>query len=256
MLENTRLWIDSSSMAYIHGNKEDCRQSIYDHLGTLCEKFKTTKFNFISEDSRTNFRNEVAVSNEYKGQRRTKKNVDLIKSYLPNLGLALNEINTTFRADTYYGVENDDVISILATRIPNSVMCANDRDYLATPGVYYNIKTNRVHAIQYPGSILLNEKKKIEAKGYYQIYSQLLKGSTKENYKGIEGMGDISVFNVLKDLKTETEMKQVCTQLFTDFYGIEEGIKKLEEGFKLSWILTHNSSLVTPNAIEFTDIKI
>ena len=66
MLEKVRLAIDSSSMAFIHGNKENCRESIYEHLESLCKQFETDEFNFISEDRSSNFRNEVAVTNEYK----------------------------------------------------------------------------------------------------------------------------------------------------------------------------------------------
>lgn len=255
MLDTTRLWIDSSSMAFIHGNKKNCRETIYEHLGSLCNQFQTDEFNFISEDSSTNFRNKVAVSNEYKGQRRTEAKKALIASYLPHLGDCFREINTTFKATTYLGVENDDVISVLATRVPNSIMCANDRDYLGTPGIYYNIKTNQTTVIRYPGKISLDKKGKIYATGYYQTYAQLLKGSPKENYKGVEGMGDVSTYDALKNLTTEEEMKQVCTQLFVDRYGIEEGIKKLEEGFRLSWILTHNMSLVTPKPIKFSELN-
>ena len=43
---------------------------------------------------------------------------------------------------------------------------------------------------------------------------------SKENYKGIEGMGDISTYDVLRGLKTEHEMVQVCTQLFVNKYGL------------------------------------
>jgi len=255
MLETTRLAIDSSSMAFIHGNKKNCRETIYEHLGSLCKQFQTDEFNFISEDSNSNFRNDIAVSHEYKGQRRTPEKKALIASYLPYLSDCFREINSTFKATTYLGVENDDVISILATRLNNVIMCANDRDYLATPGIYYNIKTNKTTVIRYPGKISLTSKNKIHATGYFQTYAQLLKGSPKENYKGVEGMGDVSTYDVLKNLTTEEEMKQVCTQLFVDRYGIEEGIKKLEEGFRLSWILTHNESLVTPKPIKFSELN-
>jgi hypothetical protein len=255
MLEKVRLAIDSSSMAFIHGNKENCRESIYEHLESLCKQFETDEFNFISEDRSSNFRNEVAVTNEYKGQRRTPEKEALIASYLPHLDDCFREINTTFKATTYLGVENDDVISILATRLPNLIMCANDVDYLATPGTYYNIKTNKATVIRYPGKLKLNGNK-VYATGYYQTYIQLLKGSPKENYKGIEGMGSVGAYDALKNLTTEDEMKQVCTQLFVDRYGLEDGIKKLEEGFRLSWILTHNASLVTPKPIKLSELNI
>ena len=251
----TRLWIDGSSLAFLHGNKEDNRKTLYEHIGGLCEKFQTDYFNVILEDNRTNFRNDIAVSHEYKGHRRTDEKKDLIDKYLPHLGNAFKELKTTFQAKTYLNVENDDVIAILATREPNSIMCANDKDYLAVPGIYYNIKTNHTTVITYPGRIDLI-KNKIYATGYYQVYSQILKGSQKENYKGVEGIGEVTAYDILKNLSTEDEMKQVCTQLFIDKYGIKEGIKKLEEGFRLSWILTHNASLVTPKPTKFSEIEI
>jgi hypothetical protein len=250
-----RLWIDGSSLAFIHGNKPDYQQTIYNHLFNLTEKFQTDEFNIILESSKTNFRNDVAVSNEYKGTRRTEKKIKTIEEYLPNLKDCFEEIKNTYSPTTYLNIENDDAIAILHTRIPNSVMIANDRDYLAIPGIYYNIKTNQTTVIKYPGTIeLINGK--IHATGYFQVYSQLLKGSQKENYKGVEGLGDKGVYKVLKDLKTEDELKQVCTQLFIDRYGIEEGVIKLEEGFRLCWIITHNESLQTPKPIKFSEIKL
>lgn len=249
-----RLWIDGSSLAFIHGNKENYKETIHNHLKTLLEKFQTDEFNIILENNKTNFRNKVAKSNIYKGTRRTEKKKKNIANYLPFLKDCFKEIRTNYQPSTFLNVENDDAIAILATRIPNSIMIANDRDYLAIPGIYYNIKTNQTTVIQYPGTIELRSNK-VYATGYYQVYTQLLKGSVKENYKGVEGIGEITAYDILSKTSTEEEMKQVCTQLFIDRYGIEEGIKKLEEGFRLSWILTHNESLVTPKPIKFSELN-
>ena len=251
---NPRLWIDGSSLAFLHGNKNDYQESIYSHIGNLTEKFRTDEFNIILEDNKSNFRNKVATSNVYKGHRRTEKKQKIIADYLPNLKQCFIEIKKHYSPVTYLNIENDDAIAILATRIKNSVMCGNDSDYYGIPGHYYNIKTNRSTFIQYPGEIKLI-KNKIFATGYFQTYSQLIKGSPKENYKGVEGMGAVKTFDALCNCKTEEEMKQVCTQLFVDRYGLKEGIIKLEEGFKLSWIITHNESLITPKPIKFSELN-
>lgn len=251
---NTRLWIDGSGLAFIHGNKEDYKYSIYNHVKNLTERFQTDDFNIILEDSKTNFRNNVAVSNTYKGTRRTKEKIELTESYLPFLKNCFSEIKDRYSSTTYLGIENDDAIAILATRIPNSVMIANDRDYYSIPGIYYNIKTNKTTVIQYPGNINLIDGK-IHSTGLYQVYSQILKGSQKENYKGVEGMGDVSTYDALCKLKTEKEMVQVCTQLFVNKYGLIEGVKKFEEGFRLSWIIQYNESLITPKPIKFSEIN-
>lgn len=252
---STRLLIDGSALAFIHGNKENYVESIYDHMRNLTERFQTDEFNIILENSKSNFRNAVSVSNVYKAQRRTQKKVDTIDSYLPYLKECFQDIRVRYQANTYLGIENDDAIGILATRLPNCVMIANDRDYYSIPGIYYNIKTNRTTVIQYPGEIKLIDNK-IYATGIYQVYAQVLKGSSKENYKGVEGIGEITTYDVLRDLKTEHEMVQVCTQLFVNRYGLNEGVKKLEEGFRLSWILQYNDSLITPKPIKFSEIKL
>ena len=144
----TRLWIDGSSLAFIHGNKKNYKETIYNHIKTLTERFHTDDFNIILEDSKTNFRNKVSISSVYKGQRRTKKKKKAIATYLPYLKNWFREIKNTYDPITYLNVENDDAIAILASRISNSVMIANDRDYLAVPGIYYNIKTNKTAAIE------------------------------------------------------------------------------------------------------------
>lgn len=249
-----RLWIDGSSLVFLHGNKPNFDRTIYDHLFMLTEKFQTDYFNIILEDSKTNFRNNIATSDEYKGQRRTDKKVQIIAEYLPYLKDCFTEIKERYSPTTFLNVENDDAIAILHNRIPNSIIMGNDRDYLAIPGTYYNLKTNKTTVIQLPGRIELIDKK-LYATGYYQVYSQIIKGSTKDNYKGLGGFGDINTYNELKDLKTEEELKQRCLQLFVDRYGIEEGVTKLEEGFQLCWIITHNESLITPKPIMFSEIK-
>lgn len=252
-MSTTRLWIDGSSLAFIHGGKDNYKETIKSHIMTLTEKFQTDDFNIILEDSKSNFRNNVCVSTEYKGQRRTTKNKELIDGYLPYLKDCFIEFKKQYDAKTYLGVENDDVIAILASRVPNSVMIANDRDYYSIPGIYYNIKTNKTTVISYPGIIKLIDKK-IHATGYYQVYTQILKGSSKENYKGLEGYGDITVYEILKDLKTEREMVTVCTRLFVEKYGLIEGVKRFEEGFRLSWILQYNDSLITPKPTKFSEL--
>ena len=46
----TRLWIDGSSLAFIHGNKKNYKETIYNHIKTLTERFHTDDFNIILED--------------------------------------------------------------------------------------------------------------------------------------------------------------------------------------------------------------
>ena len=63
------------------------------------------------------------------------------------------------------------------------------------------------------------------------------------------------IYNHLKDLTTEKEMQDVCIKLFTDKYGLKEGLKKLKEGFKLCWVITNNDNIKTPQTIKFSKLK-
>lgn len=253
---NPVLLIDGSSLAFLHGGKENYKETLRNHIASLLRRFKTDEFVIVLENSKTNFRNKVAKSNVYKGQRRTKKKKENVKKYLPYLRNVFQEIKENYHPITYLGIENDDAIATLATRMDNAVMVANDVDYNSVPGIVYNLRTNKVHYISYPGEISITAKGKIKATGLYQVYSQVLKGSTKENYKGLEGCGPVSTYKHLKDLSTEEEMQEKCIELFTERYGIEEGVSKLEEGFRLCWVITHNESIKTPKPIKFSELNL
>ena len=247
------LLIDGSSIAYLHANKPNYQETLYKHIVGLLAKFDTNKFLIIMEDSSTNFRYKVSTSVEYKGQRRTEEYKSKIKKYLPYLQEVLQEIKDVYKPITVKGIENDDAIAILATRLDNCIMVANDRDYLSVPGEYFNLRNNKIYNISYPGYIILTDKRKIEATGYYQTFSQIIKGSSKENYSGLPKYGDVKTFNILKDLYTFDEMKEKCIELFKQHYPTEWK-SKLEEAFRLCWIITHNENLITPKINDIRDI--
>lgn len=253
-MSNTILLIDGSSLAFLHANKPNYKETVKNHIETLLKKYNTTKYLIVLENSKSNFRNKVAVTKEYKGHRRTEKNKQNIQNYLPYLKDVFTEIKNTYKPITCYGMENDDVIAILATRLENCVMLSNDKDMFIVPGFHHNLKTNKTLYITNPGDIKINNKGKIEATGYYQAYYQILRGSPKENYLGLKGYGEKKVFNILKELTSEEEMQQKCIELFKEVYQ-DEGIKKLKEGFKLCWVIQKNNYLITPNIIDYKNIN-
>ena len=245
------LLIDGSSLAFLHANKEDNKDSIRSHVRSLLTQFETDKFNIILEDSKRNFRIKEAKSKEYKGQRRTDKAKDNITAYLPYLSDCFKEIKQRYKPLCYWNVENDDVIGILSQRI-NCIICANDVDMLAVPGIHFNIKSHKTTLVSYPGTIELIDGK-IKATGLFQCYAQVIKGSQKENYSGLKGYGDKGTYEALKDCKTEAEMQSVCVSLFQRTY-YDNWRTKLREGFRLSWVLIENDTLITPRPIQWREL--
>lgn len=250
------LLIDGSSLAFLHGNKDNYKQTIRDHVENLLKKYKTHYYVIVLEDSKSNFRNKVAVTNEYKGQRRTEKTVNNIKNYLPNLGKCFAEIKLNYNPVLYSNIENDDAISILALRLKNVIVCANDRDLLRIYGKHHNLKTNKVEIVSYPGTITLLDKNKIHATGLYNTYFKVIKGSSKENYKGLPGYGDVTVYNILKQLTDEESMQNVCVEHFKKVFGEDEYVNMLQEGFRLCYIIEENDNLVTPTINDYNKVKL
>lgn len=250
---NPVLLIDGSSLAFLHGNKENYKESLRSHIEVLLNKYHTNKYVIILENSKTNFRNSIAVTNEYKGQRRTEKSVNNIKQYLPYLAEVFNEIKTSYKPVLYNNIENDDAIRILAKRLKNVIICTNDKDMYCVYGRHHNLKSNKVQYIQKPGVIEMIDNK-VNATGLYNIYFKILKGSQKENYKGLPGYGDKKVYNLLKDLRTEEEMQELCIEHFKLIFG-KEYKKKLREGFRICWILEENDNLETPTINDYNCIK-
>ena len=254
-MDDVILLIDGSTLAFLHAGKKNYKETVKQHILNLLNKYKTEHFLIILERSNSNFRNEVAKTKKYKAHRRTKKAQDNINKYSPYLKDVFEEIRENYNPKTYLGIENDDALGILSTRFKNTVIIGNDKDLLCIPGVHHNLRTNKINVVSYPGNIRL-VKGKIKATGYFQVYSQVIKGSPKENYPGVTGFGDKKTYELLKDLKTEEEMQKVCTELFVTTYGITEGIKKLEEGFRLSWIILENHNLITPEPINYKELPI
>ena len=251
---NLILLIDGSSMAFLHGNKENYKESLKSHIEFLLNKYNTSKYVIILENSKSNFRNQVAISNEYKGQRRTEKSINNIKQYLPYLSQVFTEIKSTYNPVLYNNIENDDAIRILANRLKNVVICTNDKDMYCVYGNHHNLKTNKIQYIEKPGIIELVDNK-VNVTGLYNIYFKILKGSAKENYKGLPGYGDKKVYNLLKDLTTEEEMQDVCIEHFKLIYK-ENYKSKLKEGFRICWILEDNDNLETPVINDYNVIKL
>lgn len=255
--KETLLIIDGSSLAFLHGNKSDYQKTIKEHIEGLLYKYNTDKYLIILESSTSNFRNKIAKTDEYKGHRRTEKVVTNLQSYLPFLSECFKEIKSKYKPVLYKNIENDDAISVLNYRLSNEynvIMCTNDKDMLVVRGTHHNLKTNKKQIVTHPGTIELVDGK-LKVTGLYNVYSKIIKGSTKENYKGLPGYGDKKVYSLLKDLKDEASMQKLCIEHFKLIYK-NEYFDKLSEGFRLCWLIENNDNIITPQIINYTKLQV
>lgn len=239
--------IDGSAFAYIHAGNANYKTTMFNHMNELLNVTKADKYCIFFEKSITNFRHKAAITQGYKAQRAINKaKYDPENKYSPYLK-ECQEYLKELGQELYYGVENDDAISITHNMLKdfyNITIVGEDSDLLSMQALHYRIRkklfidlTPQSH--NDIGSITLNEKNKVFATGIFNTYSKLIKGSTKENYKGIEGYGDKKVYELLKDCKTENDLFQVAHREFYNKYK-EKGKERLEEGYRLSYLIENN----------------
>jgi 5'-3' exonuclease len=260
------MFIDGSSLAYLHSVNENYKNSIIKHLIKLSRHYNTDKVIIFTEDSGSNFRKQLFP--EYKAQRLEikQKQLEQNKDYTPYLYDCKQFINK-LKPFKCINVENDDMIRIMSNRyrVKNLeyVIIANDSDLLAIYGNHMNMKTNVEFVvdndiIELKESIKIKDNKQVKTKklyttGLFSTYSKILKGATKENYKGLKGYGDVKVYDILSECKTEQDMQQVCIEHFKQIYP-DTYKDELSVAFKLCYLIEYNNTFTEPRINNIKEI--
>lgn len=144
---------------------------------------------------KTNFRNDIAVTVPYKGNRADKvkpKHLATLRKHLvKEWGASISE-----------GQEADDAIAIEATKLgDNGVIVSLDKDLDQVKGWHYNFVKKQAYYIT-------------EAEGLYKFYCQILTGDTADNIKGVKGIGPVKANKILEDADGEYEMYRRCVEAY------------------------------------------
>lgn len=182
------MWDEHTVSAYLDMDKT--KASFINALETLEEKVKgafkiplstPTKMYLCFTDPDDNFRKHLLPS--YKENRSGKGKplgywplVDWIKKKYPHVICK-------------QGLEADDCIGILATSLPNIIMCSGDKDFKSIPGRFFDI----IHEAPY--TITEDEA------DYFHLYQTLI-GDTADNYKGCPGIGPVTAHRILSSNPT------------------------------------------------------
>lgn len=151
-----------------------------------------------------------------------------VKQYLINNWFAI-EVND---------IEVDDAVNITRLNIPNSFICAIDKDLLFLEGKHYNWRKNE-----------WVETTKEEA--HYKFWSDMIIGQPGDNIKGIPGKGVAAAKSILKDsVCFSATIIENYIQHFGEYEGIKQfyknyiSLKILEsyEGFSIPQISKVNSA--------------
>ena len=154
-----------------------------------------------------NYRDTVAVTNKYKGNREgTIKPFyyDEVRAYLINM----------HRAIVVDGMEADDALGLAQTG--DTVLCSKDKDLDTIPGKHFNWdKLER-------GIYIVTED---EANAFF--YKQVLMGDSTDNIISIHGLGPKTADKLLATCTNEQERYDVCLGVYKEKATYERLIENM-----------------------------
>lgn len=140
-----------------------------------------------------NFRNAIAVTQPYKGNRKNSKpprHLQALRSQLVD----------TWKAKVSVGEEADDLISKRMTELGDECICVSiDKDLDTVHGWHYNFRKEERYYVS-------------NWQALYNFYKQVLTGDRVDNIQGVYGIGDKKAEKLLADCKTEDELWKVCVE--------------------------------------------
>jgi len=144
----------------------------------------------------TNFRNDIAVTVPYKGNRAEMKR--------PKHLVSLKEhIVAKWNANVSCNKEADDDVCIAAYAEPYSIIAHIDKDLDQIPGSHYNYVKKEFYNIG-------------KFEGLKNLYKQMLIGDVADNIKGVKGIGKVKAEKILKECFTEKDLYEPVLSCYTN----------------------------------------
>lgn len=158
-----------------------------------------------------NYRNDIAVTEPYKGNRKDAKkplHYEAIRKHLQRLGAELVE-----------GQEADDAVAIEATKTGGWIVSI-DKDLDQVAGWHYNFVRREEYYVT-------------EEEGLRNFYTQVLTGDRIDSIPGLKGIGPVKAAKILDGCTTEQELYEACVKAYSDAGLTQE--RMLEAG-QLLWL--------------------
>ena len=158
-----------------------------------------------------NFRDTVAVTAPYKGQRVSEKPVHLqaLRDHLVN----------SWGFEVVNGIEADDAVGIAAYAVPEdeSIMVHIDKDLNQFRGWHYNYRKKEKYHVS-------------EFEGLTAFYTQILTGDRIDNIIGLKGIGPVKAKRILEECTNENELYQAVLKAY------EGDQQRVLENGQLLWL--------------------
>jgi hypothetical protein len=218
--------IDADSLCYAVGfSSNDTEQSIAiarleETMTELCMELDCEDYKgFLT--GKGNFRDAIAVTVPYKGQRVTEKPIHLqaLRCHLV----------TSWGFTVVQGIEADDAVGIAAYAVPEdeTIMVHIDKDLNQFRGWHYNYRKKEKYHVT-------------EFEGLHSFYTQILTGDRIDNIIGLKGIGPVKAKRILKECTNENELYQAVLKAY------EGDQQRVLENAQLLWLQRSLNQVWTP----------
>lgn len=198
-------WADEPSTLYLTNDTT---------LNKIANRYYKTK-GLPTTEYKPNFREKIAVSKPYKGNRKADKpfHRDNLRAYMLS----------TYNCKIANGMEADDLICIDANGNKDVTICTRDKDLRMVEGRHYGWPCGSQPQfgpldVEGVGHIELSGKK-IRGWGMKFFYSQLITGDTVDNIPGLPRGGPTMAYQLLNELEDEPSMYQAVTSKYKEKLG-------------------------------------
>lgn len=237
--EKVTLLIDADSLIYFVAHLETLEEAILrldERVNNIMKANDTDQY-VMFLTGRDCFRYQVAKSAPYKGNRKDREKPKWI-------GVITQYMVTRYKSVYYKGLEADDAVCYFKNVIPNSRICAIDKDVVnSTEGTHFNYGMEKVPSTmpqewRFKGFITVTESDAINA-----LYSQMLTGDSGDNIPGIKGVGPAKAAKIMNTITSKTEEESILNY-YIGVYGVVEGIVRFAETFRLVYMLRNDEDMM------------
>lgn len=222
---------------------DDVSEYLHQKIEQIEEECWATEPSTLYLTGKGNFREEIAKTKVYKGNRKAAKPFHYynIKAYMEAM----------FDTKHEDGLEADDLMSIEATKNPeDTIICSRDKDLLMVEGNHFSWMCGKQQPfgpiwVDHLGELSLNDKRKIKGNGLMFFYSQLITGDTTDNIGGLPKGGDVLAYRTLDGCRTEQEMYKAVSDLYKERVG-EDWEEYFIEQANLLWMVRELDSQGKP----------
>lgn len=159
-----------------------------------------------------NFRDRLAVTHKYKGNREFTQRPKYYKEIVEYL-------SKNYGARFAHGQEADDELGIGATADPASIIVSYDKDLRQVPGKHYDwVKEEEFNVNKKEGTLC--------------FYGQVLAGDTTDNIYGLRGVGPAKASKMLADCASSRDCWEVVLRAYRD----QESEDRALENARLCWV--------------------